>query len=56
MTEVRREGIMGEKGDGFIGTIIKNTWTISRGIGNRGGRWGGLGWWGAVGEKKQKTT
>ena len=45
---------MGEKGDGFIGTIIKNTWTISRGIGNRGGRWGGLGWCGGVRGKVRK--
>ena len=23
---------MGEKGEGFIGTIIKDTWTIIRGV------------------------
>ena len=26
-----REGIMGEKGEGFTGTIIKAIWTITRG-------------------------
>ena len=35
---------MGEKGEGFTGTIIKGTWTITGGAGNRGGRWGELGW------------
>ena len=29
------EGISGEKGEGFVGTIIKDTWTIM-GVG-----WGG---------------
>ena len=37
---------MGEKGEGFTGTIIKDTWTIAGADGNRGGRWGGLGWGG----------
>ena len=32
---------MREKGEGFAGTIIKDTWTITRGDGNRGGRWRG---------------
>ena len=27
--------LMGEKGKGFTGTIIKDTWTITRGAGNR---------------------
>ena len=31
---------MREKGEGFAGTIIKDTWTITRGDGNRGGRGG----------------
>ena len=35
---------MGAKGEGFTGTIIEDTWTITRVGGNRGGRWGGLGW------------
>ena len=43
LSEGREEGIMGKKGEGFTGTIIKDTWTITRGGGNRGGRWGGLG-------------
>ena len=45
---------MEEKGEGFVGTIIKDTWTITRGSGNRGRRWGGLGLWGEVGGR-QKT-
>ena len=40
MTRGEREGIMEEKGEGFAGTIIKDTWTITKGGGNRGGRWG----------------
>ena len=47
---------MGEKGEGFTGTIIKDIWTITRlRGGNREGRWGGLGWWGWGGWKRQKT-
>ena len=42
---------MGEKSEGFTGTIIKDTWTITKGGGNRGGRWRWLGLWGGVGEK-----
>ena len=34
---------MGEKGKGFIGTIIKDTWTTMGGGGNGGERWGELG-------------
>ena len=30
----RGEGISGKKGEGFVGTIIKDTWTI---LGSRGG-------------------
>ena len=37
---------MGEKGEGFTGTIIKDIWTTTRGR----GRWGGLQWWGGVGD------
>ena len=33
---------MGEKGDGFSGTTIKDTWTKPRGV-ESGGRWGWLG-------------
>ena len=49
---------MGEKGEGFTGTTIKITWTITRWGGNRGGRWGGLGCWGRMGGKaeRQKTV
>ena len=45
---------MGETGDGFIGTIVKDIWTITGGRENRGGRWGGQEWWGGVGEKGRK--
>ena len=40
---------MGDRGEGFTGTIIKDTWTITSGGGNRGRRWGGLGGWGRLG-------
>ena len=49
------EGISGEKGEGFVGTIIMDTWTITGGV-EMGGRWGGLGvglWWG---EKAKNCT
>ena len=45
---------MEEKGEEFVGTIIKDTWTITRGSGNRGRRRGGRGLWGEVGGR-QKT-
>ena len=43
------EGISGEKGEGFVGTIIKDTQTIMRGGGNgrdvgRAEGWAGVGW------------
>ena len=44
---------MGEKGESFTGTSIKDTWTTTREGGNRGGRWGGLGWRGGVGGKAE---
>ena len=43
--------ITGEKGGGFAGTIIKDTWTIITGGGNKGWWWGGLGWGRRVGRK-----
>ena len=36
MTRGERGGDNGEKGEGFTGTIIKDTWTITRRGGNRG--------------------
>ena len=40
----RGEGVSGEKGEGFVGTIIKDTWTIT------GVRvWEGAGCWAGVG-------
>ena len=42
MTRGERGGNFREKGEGFVGTIIKDTWTITGGQG-MGGRWGGLG-------------
>ena len=32
MTGGEREGIMGEKGEGFTGTILKDIWTITTGV------------------------
>ena len=51
------EGISGEKGEGFVGTIIKDTWTIMGGGGvEMGGRLGRsgvrLGW----GKKVENCT
>ena len=46
---------MGEKGEGFTGTIIKDIWTITRGAWKHGGGegWGsGVGW----GEKAENCT
>ena len=54
MIRGERGGIMGEKGEGFTRTIIKDTWTITRTGRNRGRRWGGLGLWGGVGRKGRK--
>ena len=47
---------MGEKGEGFTGTIKKDTWTIMGrgGVVKREGNWGGLGWYGRVGGKGRK--
>ena len=42
MTRGKRRGDYRKKGEEFAGTIIKDTWTLARGGGNRGGRWGGL--------------
>ena len=50
----RGEGIMGGRGEGFMGTTLKDTWTKTRRGGNRGGRWGWLGWWGGMGGKGKK--
>ena len=36
--------MIGEKGEGFSGTTIKDTWTKPRGGVSKGGRWGWLGW------------
>ena len=47
---------MVENGEGFTGTTIKDIWTKTRGGGNRGGRWGRLGWWGVVGEKAKNYS
>ena len=46
MTRGGREGISGENGEGFVGTIIKDTWTTT-GVGwkqEEGGEGWGLGW------------
>ena len=44
-------GEMGEKGEGFSGTTMKDTWTKLRGDGIRGGRCGWLGSGGVEGGK-----
>ena len=46
------EGISGEKGEGFAGTIIEDTWTITRGEWKRegGGEGWGVGLWGGEAE------
>ena len=56
----RGEGISGEKGEGFIGTILKDTWIIT-GVGGleMGGKWGGLVvglGWGEKAENCNRTT
>ena len=48
------EGIIGVKGEGFSGTNIKDTWTITRRGRNRGG--GSVGGVGRGGGKRQKTV
>ena len=43
MTVTRGEGIIGEKGEGLTGPIIKDTWTITReGVETGEGAGGGL--------------
>ena len=41
-------------GEGFTGTIIKDTWTITREGWKRGREVGRAGWWGGVGGKGRK--
>ena len=50
----RGEGILGEKGEGLAGTIIKDTWTITGGRGGNGREVGRAGGWAGVGEKGRK--
>ena len=48
---------MEEKGEGFTGTMIKDTWTITRGVDT--GKGGGEGWGGGQrrrGEKAENCT
>ena len=42
-------------GEGFVGTIIKDTWTIMGGV-EMGERWGGLGVRPGWGEKAENCT
>ena len=46
----------GEKGQGFSGTTIKDTWTKPRRGGIRGGRWGWLRLVGSDGGKMQTAV
>ena len=47
VTKGEREGISGGKGEGFAGTIIKGTWTITRRV--ETGEGGREDWWGLGG-------
>ena len=51
----RGEGISGGKGEWFVGAIIKDTWTITRGGGNRREVERSGGWTGVQG-LRQKTV
>ena len=55
MTRGERKRISGEKGEGFVGTIIKDTWTITVGGGN-GREMGRSGGWAGVGGKAENCT
>ena len=44
---------MGEEGEGFTGTTIKDTWTITR-VGVETGEGGGDGWDGGMGGGKSR--
>ena len=48
--------MMGRKGEGLSGTIIKDTWTKPKMGRNKGGRWGWLGWEKWWEEKKRKMS
>ena len=50
------EGIIGGKGEGFAGTIIKCTWTITRGSWKQGREVGRAGVVGRHGGGRQKTV
>ena len=47
---------MGEKGEGFTGTSIKDTWTITRRGWKQGKEVGRAGVVGRAGGKRQKTV
>ena len=55
MTRRERGGDNGEKGDGFTGTIIKDIWTITRGV-EMGRKLGRAGVVGRSRGKRQKTV
>ena len=54
MPRGERGGISGEKGEGFVGTIIKDTWTITGGGGGNRREVGRAGGWAGVGGKGRK--
>ena len=56
MTRGEGVGIMGEKGEGFTGTIIKDIWTITRRGWKRGREVGRAGVVGRGGGERQKTV
>ena len=47
---------MGERGERFSGTSVKDTWTKPRGNGSKGGTQGWLGLRGVVGRYMQTTV
>ena len=47
---------MGGKGEGFTGTIIKDTWTVTKGGWKQESEVGRVGVVGRGGEKSQKTV
>ena len=55
MTRRERGGDYRGKGEGFAGTIIKDTWAITRGVWKQGREVGRAGMVGRGGGKRQKT-
>ena len=56
MTRGQRGGILGEKGEGFAGAIMEDTWTIMGGGVGNGREVESAGVLGCGGGKRQKTV